>query len=326
MLINKKIIALSFSLLLSIFAFLSSSAFAQNKSVVLTSVGPMHSLTKALLAETSIDAINMPEQALALNDQGDWFSQASDVDAVLSQAKAVVSLNSLWPQDSLFSSVKAKNNDVVNIDATEGIKVVNSIQSGDASPYFWVSPSNIAQSAKTIASGLGNVFPDSAEQIAANEQALSSQIAEAKSAFEQTLSEHDLKVYGLTDEFIYLTEEFEIPVLDYFIKPDADWTIDDYGELIKNLYNLGTPMALQKEGRARDIGLAINTGGSSPLILDTYETSTDDIFTIATENLNKITSALVNPQGRRARGMGGGGMGGGGMGGGAGMGAIDPEI
>ena len=59
------------------------------------------------------------------------------------------------------------------------------------------------------------------------------------------------------------------------------------------------------------------------LILETYETSTEDIVTIATGNLAKITDALTMPQGRG--GMGGG-MGGGGMGGGMGGGPDGGEF
>ncbi len=319
MLKTKTIIVLSFSVLLSFFSVVTSVTYAQADSI-LTSTGPLQSLTKTLVADTAIEVINVPSEAVGLSEQASSLAQSDDV---FSRAKAVVTIDSLWSADPLFASVKAVNDSAVNIDATTGITAANAHSTETTSPYFWLSPANVAQSAQNVAAELSELFPDSATQIKTNEQALITTLNEAQAKFKQTLSEHDFKVFGLADEFVYLTNEFEIPVTGYFIKPEAEWTVDDFGELIKTLYDHGRPHAIHKHETGRDIGLSVTTGGSRMLILETYETSTEDIVTIATGNLAKITDALTMPQGRG--GMGGG-MGGGGMGGGMGGGPDGGEF
>jgi len=174
----------------------------------------------------------------------------------------------------------------------------------------------VAASIEAASAALVKLYPSDSGTIQNNAAELISKIHTAKADFEKVVREQDLKLYGLTDEFFYLTNDIEIPVVDYVIKPENEWTIDDFGELIKNLYDLGQPMVIASTQPMQDISLATNTAGSRLAVLDTYAASEEDIVTIATGNMEKITAALTGPA--RRRGGAGGDGGDGGMGGGMG--------
>ena len=273
-------------------------------NLVLTSVGPIYSLTKALLEDTSVEVKNLPESARSLAAQPTWFSRQSEpFYEDFTKANAVITLGNIWPQDPLYLSVREQNISVVNIDATlpfssqlTGISLIQRQSSDAISPYFWTSLANLIRSAKIVSADLARLFPNEAEQIRANEQDLSNELLAAKVSFEQKLTEQDLFFYALADEFSYLTNEFGIFVADYFIKQDIDWTPDDRSALTANLKSLGQPIVIHKWEASEEIQQAILDAGSRLIILDTYETSTEDILSIATANLDKILSALSNTQ------------------------------
>lgn len=296
---------------------LTSCGKSDTKPLVLTSVGPVHSLTSALLADTSVEVKNLPDEAQALADQASWFSQESaGLAGSFDEAGAVVSISSLW-SDPLASSAQQANSDIINIDASAfSSGAVTAHSTGEASPYFWLSPTRVTESSKMVADQLAELYPDYADQIQANQQELAAQMSSAASDFEGVKTEHDLKVFGLSDAFAYMTTDLDIPVVGYLVKADADWTVDDHGEYIKDVYALGQPTVIHNRDPDREIGLSTTIGGGSLIVLNDYESSTDNIVAISTGNLNTITTSLTTPRGMGGMGGGGGGGGAGGMGGG----------
>lgn len=269
-------------------------------NIVLTSVGPIYSITSALLEGTSIVAINLPERARSLSAQPTWFAKQSEpFYEDFQKATTVVSMGNLWHLDSLYLTVREQNISVVNIDATlpyssqlTGVSVVNSPSTGEVSPYFWLSPANIIRSAKIVSNDLVRLFPDDADQIRNNEQQLSSDLLAAKRDFELALANTDAYVYALADEFAYLTTEFGIFVEDYFVKQDINWTEEDLQNLTSILKESAVPVVIHKWEPSDEIQAAIAAAGSQLVVLDTFETSTADVMELATANLEKITSAF----------------------------------
>ena len=132
------------------------------EGLVLTSVGPIYSLTKELVEGTSIVVKNMPESARSLAAQPTWFARQSEpFYQDFAKANAVVTIGNIWAQDPLYLSVREQNISVVNIDATlpfssqlTGISVIQKQASSDISPYFWISPANLIRSAKIVSADL----------------------------------------------------------------------------------------------------------------------------------------------------------------------------
>ena len=278
----------------------ADSQVAGSEYIVLTSVGPIYSITKALLEDTSIEVINMPERARSLAAQPTWLARQSEpFYELFENASAVVSMGHLWQYDSLYLTVREQNISVVNIDATlpyssqlTGVSIVSAPSTGEVSPYFWLSPANLIRSAKIISNDLTRLFPDQADNIRNNEQQISSELLAIKRDFEVELANSDPYIYALADEFSYLTTEFGIYVEDYFVKQDIHWTESDLTNLTADLTDSGVPIVIHKWEPSEEIQLAIQAAGSTLVVLNTFETSTLDITTIASENLQKLIAAL----------------------------------
>ena len=272
----------------------------QQENIVLTSVGPIFTITSALLADTNIKVINMPERARSLAAQPTWFDKQSEpFYEVFERAIAVVSMGNLWPEDSLYLTVREQNIRAVNIDATlpyssqlTGVSVVNGPSTGEVSPYFWLSPANIIRSAKIVSNDLTRLFPNSAETIRKNEQAISAQILNRKRDFEVALIELDPYLYALADEFSYLTNEFGIYVEDYFVKQDINWTEADLTNLTATLKANNIPLVIHKWEPSEDIQNAISEAGSRLVVLNTFESALVDLDALASQNLDALLEAF----------------------------------
>jgi|MEHZ01.4.fsa_nt_MEHZ011170712.1_9 ABC-type Zn uptake system ZnuABC Zn-binding protein ZnuA len=279
---------------------LATTETTTQEDLVLTSVGPIYSITSALVEGTTVEVLNMPERARSMAAQPTWMAKQSEpFYETFAQADAVVSMGNLWKYDSFYLTVREQNIHVVNIDATlpyssqlTGVSVVNSPSNGETSPYFWLSPANIIRSVKIISNDLARIFPESAAVIRANEQKISAELLAQKRDFEVALVDTDPYIYALADEFSYLTTEYGIYVEDYFVKQDINWTEEDLAQLTATLKDGGIPIVIHKWEPSDAIQAAIETGGSTLVVLNTFETSTADLNTIATENLTKLISAL----------------------------------
>lgn len=276
----------------------SDNLLAEN--IVLTSVGPIFSMTEALLEGTDIEVINLPERARSLSAQPTWFSnQSESFFPTFAQATAVISMGNIWQQDPLFLAVREHNIRVVNIDATlpysselTGVSVLNRPSTDSVSPHFWLSPANVIRSAKNISSDLARLFPESAERIESNEQQLSAEIVRIKAEFETKLVNSDAYIYALADEFSYLNNEFGIFVEEYFIKQDINWTNEDLSDLTTKLRANNIPVVIHKWEPSEAIQSAISDAGSTLVVLNTFETETPSITDLVTSNLNALADAL----------------------------------
>lgn len=274
----------------------------QQAPLVLTSVGPIHSMTSALLEHTGIEVMNAPERARSLGSQPTWFrTQGDTFHEQFKRADAVVTMENLWHEDPLYVAAREQNIRVVEIDATlpfssqaTGISVVNSAADGFALPFFWLSPANVIRSLKIISMDLQRLYPAQAEQIRSNEQAINAALLQAKTLAEsQLLQVADPFVYALADEFDYLTNEFGIFVDGYFIKQDLDWTEKDLAALTQHLQNWDIPVVIHKWEPSDAIQKAIADGGAQLVVLDTYEAASVPVQELATGNINKLLAALA---------------------------------
>lgn len=295
---------LRYALLLITCGSLMNAASAQDaQPLVLAPSGPLYSIANGLLDGTEIKVMSVSAEEQSQN-------------GTYTQAGAVVSMDTISSEASLYAAAQAENPSVANIDVSRSFSSIDA----DAPPNFWVSPGMVVESIETTSEALAALYPSAGDAIRNNESELTSKIQAAREDFEKAVSGQDLKFYGLTNEFFYLTNDINVPVVGQVIKPEDEWVIDDFGELIKNLYDLGQPMVIASKEPIRDIGQSARTAGARLVVLDTYAASTEDIVTIATSNMEKIVTTLAGaarpgPGGGGEGGMGGGAMGGGGMGG-----------
>lgn len=267
---------------LFISSFLANAAYAQ--PVVLVSLAPIYALTAPLLQGTDVQLKLLPEEPRSMQAQATLFTrQAERFAESFAGADAVITIGKVWTADPLYTAAREVNIRVVNVDASkpwshelDGVAVANSPASGQVSPYFWLSPSNVIRMLDIIATDLAKLYPDHALTIATNAAREKSSYVQMKSDFERRFIEVDDPVlYALTDEFVYLTSDLGVFVDAYFVKQDIDWTAEDYAALTQRLQDGGIKVVLHKWDPSEEIKKAIAAGGAQLLVLDNLETTAD---------------------------------------------------
>src|SRR5690606_8806721 len=149
-------------------------------------------LATALTQGTEIDVRNVPEDGRAFSVLEDYIARRMErLAPAFADATAVVSLTNALPGDPLYRYAREVNIRIVDIDAalpwsrsTPGVAlteapVTNVSWATDAdppessvAPYFWLSISNAIRMGDIIAHDLAELFPASADTVAANLAAL----------------------------------------------------------------------------------------------------------------------------------------------------------
>ena len=252
--------------------------------VVLVSMAPVQQLAAGLLENTNIELRLLPESPRSMQAQATLFTRQKErFTEDFAAADAVISIGQVWLTDPLYIATRETNIRAVNIDASkpyshelDGVAVARSPVSGDISPWFWLSPSNVIRTLDILGADLQRLYPDSAATIAANLDREKNLFFSMKAEFELELIDvNDPAVYALAEEFVYLTSDLGIFVDDYFVKQDIDWLPEDYDRLTENLGNAGIGVVVHKWDPADEIKSAIAASGARLVVLDSLETTTD---------------------------------------------------
>jgi ABC-type Zn uptake system ZnuABC Zn-binding protein ZnuA len=291
---------------LTIGLFASAAVQAQTvteQPLVLTSLAPVYQLTLPLVADTNIDLQLLPESPRSMQTHTTLFvRQAERYADLFRRADAVLTIGKVWAADPFYISARQFNIRVVNIDASkpwshelDGVAVTNSPATGQVSPWFWLSPSNVVRMLDIIAGDLQQLYPAEADTIKHNLDTAKAGWVARKSATEQRLLEvDDPQIYALTDEFVYLTSDLGLFVAGYFVKQDIDWTEADYTSLTEALQAGGVRVVIHKWEPTEAIQAAITAAGATLVVLDTLETTTDFAGGFD-QNLEALLNALKAP-------------------------------
>lgn len=267
---------------------------------VLVAMAPLHSLTAALVAGTSVRLTLLPEQPRSMQAQATLFTrQAERFAEQFRTADAVITMGKLWAGDPLYTAAREVNIRIVDIDASkpwshelDGVAVANSPASNAVSPYFWLSPSNVIRTLDIIGHDLQRLYPQQAATIAANLAREKASYLQLKNDVERRLAAvADPVVYALSDQFVYLTHDLGVFVEDYFIKQDIDWQAADHAALTAALRAADVKVVLHQWQPSAPIREAIAAAGAELLVLDTLETTTDFRAGL-TQDLQALLTAL----------------------------------
>ncbi len=283
--------------------FATASLHAQERPLILTSLAPVYELAAPLVESTHIDLQLLPDSPRSMQTHQTLFvRQADRYVEPFSKADAVITIGRLWAADPFYISARQFNPRVVNIDASkpyshelDGVAVANSPATGQTSPYFWLSPSNIVRMLDIIGNDLVVLYPAEASTLKANLAREQDRYRAMRADAEARLLEvDDPLVYALTDEFVYLTSDLGLFVADYFVKQDIDWTEADYAQLTRTLQTQEIRVVIHKWEPAEPIAAAISAAGARLVVLDTLETTPDFAAGFAA-NLDRLLGAWQDP-------------------------------
>ncbi len=208
---------------------------------VLTSLQATYSLTARLCRGTTIKVENLFPRGVSMKSQQHYIRKhTKELAKPLGHARAVVTIRSVWPGDPLFSTARGKKISTIEIDASmpfdsrqSGVSRLNTPKNGDGSMgetclKIWLSLANASRMAEIIAVDLQRLSPGDRAAIEQNLMELKQDLFKLRSQYETRFAQFEcLEVIAMTGEFIYLTDNFNIEVVDYFLKPEIDWTEDD---------------------------------------------------------------------------------------------------
>lgn len=281
--ILKRIIMTAAGLALSI--ILPMAVCAQNNcnqtQYVLTSLPATYSITAQLCSNTALKTVYLFPEKVSMDRQAGYIKKHGRTLAeTLKTAAAVVSLRSAWPKDPLFPAARKGNIRVIEIDAAmpfdrqkAGIPLLSAPSEDEKkqipSRLLWLSLANASRMADIIAEDLERLSPEDKIVIRQNLQTFKQVVFKLRSTYESRFAQLDnLAVIALTTDFIYLTENFNIDVVQYFLKPEIDWTSEDIAIFEQAIRNNGISTVIQKWTPDQKIMNAIQNSGAHLVVLE----------------------------------------------------------
>lgn len=285
---------------------------------VVTGTQATYSIARALLEDTSIETVNVPEDGRRFNSLKDYIERrTSRFEPLFKSADAVVAVTNALPADPLYRFAREANINLVYIDAAQpwslsspGVALVEQPSTNVAwatddtsretvsdAPYFWLSLTNAIRMTDIVGVDLARTFPEFAELILSNRDALKVELLALYREFQnQLLDVADISVFALANEFVYLTHDMGLYVDGYFLKQDIDWTDEDLDRLTAHLQSREIKVVLHKWEPSEAIQGAVQAAGAELVVLDTADPGltvdrklvTDGYQQILRGNLEKI--------------------------------------
>ncbi len=285
---------------------------------VVTGTQATYSIARALLEDTSIETVNVPEDGRRFNSLKDYIERrTSRFEPLFKSADAVVAVTNALPADPLYRFAREANINLVYIDAAQpwslsspGVALVEQQSTNVAwatddtsretvsdAPYFWLSLTNAIRMTDIVGVDLARTFPEFAELILSNRDALKVELLALYREFQnQLLDVADISVFALANEFVYLTNDMGLYVDGYFLKQDIDWTDEDLDRLTAHLQSREIKVVLHKWEPSEAIQGAVQAAGAELVVLDTADPGltvdrklvTDGYQQILRGNLEKI--------------------------------------
>ncbi|WP_300405419.1 metal ABC transporter substrate-binding protein [uncultured Nocardioides sp.] len=170
---------------------------------------------------------------------------------------------------------------------------------GDEDPHFWLDPARMATLAEAVASELGDIDPDHAEEYDANAAALVEELDELDAAFTEGLADCERDVVVVShDAFGYLGDRYGLDIHGIAgLSPDAEPGPADIAELQELIDAEGVTTVFSEtlvspataETLAQDVG--VGTDVLDPLEGLTDETADEDYLSIMRSNLASLQEA-----------------------------------
>ena len=281
-------------LLVLLFSTSPSSAIdATDGLKVITGTQATYSIVRALLAETSIETVNVPEDGRRFNSLKDYIERrTARFEPLFKSADAVVAVTNALPADPLYRFAREANINLVYIDAAQpwslsfpGVALIEQPESNVAwatneiaheaisdAPYFWLSLSNAVRMSDIVGVDLARTFPEFSAVILANRDALKVELLTLYREFQnQLLDVADISVFALANEFVYLTNDMGLYVDGYFLKQDIDWTDEDLESLTAHLKSREIKVVLHKWEPSEAIQQAVTAADANIVVLDTAD-------------------------------------------------------
>lgn len=295
----------------------ASAARADHGGVhVLTAHPAAFALASALAEGTgiSIRAVQpakLPPSRLASYLGGRGAAELADA---TTDADAVLTFRSFWPQDPLFAHARRSRIRIVEIDAGRpldeelpGIALYEPTsdaaiyQAMDLDPMVaigveqapWLSPATLNQMLAITAADFSRLDIPSIGRIAANRESLSTRLRDIRTRADLALAEaSDLSCLTLDPAASYLAADLGLDLMGEIIAAPREWTPDRVQRLQSWLSDNGTQVVLHG-GAPDEVQTALQSAGVRLVeLVEIPADATDPVPTLA-ENLDRLTRVFA---------------------------------
>ncbi|AFM27403.1 ABC-type metal ion transport system, periplasmic component/surface adhesin [Desulfomonile tiedjei DSM 6799] len=287
---------------------------------VLTGLQATYSITCELCKGTEIRVVSVFPERVPMFAQTRYLGENTPViKRIASQSAAAITIRSVWSKDPLFAALRAQNIRLVEIDACcpveperRSVALIDvsrkTSENTDAKsiPYVWLSLANATRMAEIISEDLIRIAPDESAKINENLARLKRALFSIRSTYNAKFAELQvLEAVTLCPDFIYLTGEFQIDVLDYEPKPEIYWSDVDCQELTRLLRDRKIGVVIHKWRPAKNILDAIHAAGAHLVVLNPMDSSMADdtepanvsYVAVMEENMRLLHDAFVTNNG-----------------------------
>ncbi len=232
-------------------------------------------LTRSLTAGSTIQTVRAIPASYSADTHTNYMKKQWKTFAEQCRnADAVITTNGSWAGDPLYPWARRANIRIVPIDITTpldhsraGLPLLDIPGSKKQLRFVWYSPGNAARMIDVAATDLARLFPDQAEIIAGNRDSLKRELFKLRTNYEVTFSQLDaFDAIGLTAEFYYLTDEFGISMIKFFLKPEYQWQEQDVQQLTETITSSGVRCVIARWEPDKKIADAIQQAGAKVVI------------------------------------------------------------
>ncbi|MFT5880924.1 MAG: ABC-type Zn uptake system ZnuABC Zn-binding protein ZnuA [Moritella sp.] len=203
---------------------------------ILTATPVTYMLATELTKGTGITTQYLPPKRYGLTRLPNWFnSKGSEATAKAAQdAQVSITLAAIWPQDPLFVHARQGNINMIEVDASQAISpraqgvAALRLADGSLSPYSWLNPANLTRMTAIVSQDLQQVWPQQAQVIQHNQQALMIAVRHLINQQQQVLLANEIdSVVLLSAELEDFASGNQLFVVERFTKPALEWTTED---------------------------------------------------------------------------------------------------
>lgn len=213
---------------------LTSKAVLAND--ILTATPVTYMLAQELVKGTGIGTAYLPPKRYSVARLPNWFETRGEkaVVAAAGRAQVAITLSAVWPKDPLFVHARQSNIRLVEIDASQAISpratgvAAIQLEDGSISPYIWLNPANLSRMAMIVSDDLQKVWPQHAQLIGENRQALIQDVRSLINRQQTALQQAEIdSVLLMSSDLEDFAAGHQLFVVERLTKQELDWTEED---------------------------------------------------------------------------------------------------
>ena len=303
----KNLVQIGFVLLLVL--LLSASPATSNQpdeKNILVSHDFIEVLAKTLTKDTDINIVRAIPANYSPDVQTSYLKkQWSQFSKLAKGSDAVLFASAFWAGDPLYPYGRRANIRIVPIDITRpldnsraGIPITAFPTSSKQLHFVWNSPGNGARMSDILASELNKLYPESSETVTKNLDKFKRELFKLRTRYEIAFGELEaLEAIAFTTDYLYLTDEFGINMVEFFLTPEHKWTDNDLNQLEQTIKSSGIKSVIGKWQPNTKIEEVITAANAAVTILKPFkiQDSTDSeeqLVSFYDSNLSTLLEAL----------------------------------